>query len=268
MALDVVRAAISQDPFRVAFFTDLDGTMAEIVDDPESVTLVEGVAERVAALALRLGTVAVVSGRPVSFLERFFAPPVELSGLYGLEHRSGERLLIDSAALEWLPVMSATADRARTEFGDDAVEDKRYSLTIHYRGEGPERAADIEAWVDRIASETGLDARVAKMSIELHPPTARSKGDAIEELLTGMDVAVYCGDDVGDLPAFERLAMLERQGVLRATAVVLVTSDETPAAMFDRATDMVDGPSAMVGVLDSLLDALPEDHHSLPEDLH
>lgn len=257
MALDAVRAAIADDPFRVAFFSDLDGTLAEIVDDPESVTPIDGVPERVAALALRLGSVAVVSGRPVSFLERFFAPPVELSGLYGLEHRSGERLLIDSAALEWLPVMSTTADLARSEFGHDAVEDKRYSLTIHYRGEGPDRAADIEAWVDKVAGDTGLDARVAKMSIELHPPTARSKGDAIEELLNGIDVAVYCGDDVGDLPAFERLHELEQRGILRSSAVVLVTSDETPAQMYDRATDRIDGPGAMVGLLDSLLDAIP-----------
>lgn len=255
MSLDVVRDALSTDPSRVGFFSDLDGTLAEIVDDPDAVVPVEGITERIVELAGILGSVAIVSGRPVSFLERFFAPPVELSGLYGLEHRSSERVFVDTTALDWLPVMTQTADRARREFGDEAVEDKRYSLTIHYRGADPERGARIVAWVEQIAAETGLDARVAKMSVELHPPTTRSKGDAVEELLTGIDVALYCGDDVGDLPAFERLGALEAAGSLKAHALVLVTSNETAPKMFERATTTIDGPTEMVGVLDSLLDA-------------
>lgn len=257
MALDAVRAAIAADPSRVGFFSDLDGTMAHIVDDPEVVVPIDGITDRVAELAAQLGIVAVVSGRPVSFLDRFFEPPVELSGLYGLEHRAGERLFVDSAALEWLPVISSTADRAREEFGIEAVEDKRYSLTIHYRGAEPELGEHVSAWVEAVALETGLDARVAKMSVELHPPTSRSKGDAIEELLLGIDVAVYCGDDVGDLPAFERLAKLTSDGRIRDYAVVLVTSDETAPEMFAHATDTIVGPVAMLDVLESLVDALP-----------
>lgn len=257
MGLDAVQAAIADDPSRVGFFSDLDGTLARIVDDPDTVVPIDGITERIAELAAHLGIVAVVSGRPVSFLDRFFQPPVELSGLYGLEHRSGERMFVDSAALEWLPVMTSTADRARDEFGPEAVEDKRYSLTIHYRGAEPERGVHVSAWVDRIAAETGLDARLAKMSVELHPPTARSKGDAIEELLSGIDFAVYCGDDVGDLPAFERLARLAADGRLHDHGVVLVTSDETPPELFAHATDTIVGPASMLGLLDGLLASLP-----------
>lgn len=158
MALAAVRAALSIDPARVGLFFDLDGTLAEIVDDPEAVVPISGVTDRIARLGEHLGRVAVVSGRPVSFLERFFDPPVELSGLYGLEHRSGPRLLVDSTALEWLPVMSRTAYRAQVEFGPDAVEDKRYSLTIHYRGADEDRAHAVVQWVEQVAIDTGLDA--------------------------------------------------------------------------------------------------------------
>lgn len=94
------------------------------------------------------------------------------------------------------------------------------------------------------------------MSVELHPPTSRTKGDAVEEMLGGIDVAVYCGDDVGDLPAFRRLAQLHDSGVLRDYAVVLVASDETSPQLFDHATDTIDQPSAMLGVLDGFLDSL------------
>lgn len=256
MALDAVRAALADDPSRVGFFSDLDGTLANIVDDPDSVVPVDGLPERVTALAEHLGVVAVVSGRPVSFLDRFFSPPVELSGLYGLEHRSGSRLFIDSTALEWLPVMSVTADRARERFGLEAVEDKRYSLTIHYRDD-PEQADAIITWAQRTAEQTGLHAGVAKMSVELHPPTSRSKGDAVEELLTGIDVAVYCGDDVGDRPAFERLASLDRGGRLDAHAIVLIASDETAPELREHATDVLHAPAEMIGLLDDLIGSIP-----------
>lgn len=247
---------MARDPSRVGFFTDLDGTLANIVDDPDTVVPVEGLPERISTLAQHLGVVAIVSGRPVSFLDRFFSPPVELSGLYGLEHRSGSRLFVDSTALEWLPVMSATADRAREEFGLVAVEDKRYSLTIHYRDD-PDQADAVIAWAQRAAEQTGLDAGVAKMSVELHPPTTRSKGDAVEELLTGIDVAMYCGDDVGDLPAFDRLASLAHRGRLEAHAIVLVASHETAPEMREHATDVVQSPDQMIRVFDDLIGSIP-----------
>lgn len=256
MSLESIRKVLATAPQRVGLFSDLDGTLAEIVDDPDVVVPVEGATERLAQLATRLGIVSVVSGRPVSFLERFFAPPIELSGLYGLEHRADGRLFVDSSALAWLPVMSMTADRAREEFGLEAVEDKRYSLTVHYRGADEAMATSVTEWAGHIAEETGLDARVAKMSVELHPPTARSKGDAVHDMLTGIDAAIYLGDDVGDLPAFDRLSSLRADGSLSAHAIVLVESHETPPRMHELATDVVQGPKAVLGVLDGLLEAV------------
>ena len=199
--------------------------------------------------------VAVVSGRPVSFLERFFAPPIELSGLYGLEHRTSDRLLVDPLALDWLPVMSATADKARESFGEDAVEDKRYSITVHYRGEDQEFTDRVTAWAAETAEATGLDARAAKKSVELHPPTSRSKGDAVEDLLTGIRAAVYFGDDVGDLPAFIRLHELQEEGVLKAVAVVLVASHETAPELREYATDVVHTPDEALAILRQLHEA-------------
>jgi len=260
VGLDDVRKAVASDPSRVGLFSDLDGTLAEIIDDPESVVPISGVTDRMAQLADQLGIVAVVSGRPVSFLERFFSSPIELSGLYGLEHRAAGRLLVDSVALEWLPVMALTADRARERFGSESVEDKRYSLTIHYRGATEERAAEIVDWVEQVANETGLDAGVAKMSVELHPPTDRSKGDAVHDMLGGIDVAVYLGDDVGDIPAFERLESLSTAGVLRAYAIVLVESAETAPILREFATNTVGSPGEIIEVLDVLVDAASSSH--------
>ncbi|MFT7474040.1 MAG: trehalose 6-phosphate phosphatase [Verrucomicrobiales bacterium] len=242
-------------PGDVGLFSDLDGTLSEIVDDPDAVVPVPSAAECLGALAGHLGTVAIVSGRPVSFLERFFAPPIVLSGLYGLEHRAGNRLLIDPTAVEWQHVMSRAADRAREEFGLEGVEDKRYSITVHYRGMTNDFTQRVTSWARSIADETGLDARPAKMSVELHPPTSRSKGDAVEDMARPLRSAIYLGDDVGDLPAFERLEQLHASGVLDSYAVVLVAGDETPPELRAHATDVVSSPSDVAAILHKLLEA-------------
>lgn len=253
MGLQDVLDAFRADPARGAVFSDLDGTLSLIVDDPESVVPVEGASACLTAIAETVGTVAVVSGRPVAFLERFFASPIELSGLYGLEHRTGDRLLVDSTAIEWLPVMSATADQARVEFGTEAVEDKHYSITVHYRGADDSFVRRVTEWAERVAVETGLDARSAKMSVELHPPTSRSKGDAVEALLSGSRSAIYFGDDIGDLPAFIRLEELHSSGHLDAYAVVLVASHETAPELHEHATEVVNSPEEALVMLQSLL---------------
>lgn len=250
MGLDAVYRDLADAPGRCAAFSDFDGTLSNIIDDPALVEPIDGAQDVLADLARSLGTVAVVSGRPVAFLERFFSPPVELSGLYGLEHRTHDRLLIDSAALEWLPVMSRTADEAREQFGLEAVEDKRYSLTVHYRRSADD-AERVEAWSSEVAGRTGLDARSAKMSVELHPPTNRSKGDVVADLLAGMRSAVYFGDDVGDLPAFERLHHATASGLLHSAATVLVATHETAPEMRELATNVVESPEAALDILRS-----------------
>lgn len=255
MGLDDVLHALRADPARAAVFSDLDGTLSLIVDDPDTVVPVDGAPQCLTALAKTIGMVAIVSGRPVAFLERFFAPPIELSGLYGLEHRTGDRLLVDSTAIEWLPVMSTVANDARVAFGTEAVEDKHYSITVHYRGADEPFVADVLSWADRVAAETGLDARSAKMSVELHPPSSRSKGDAVEDLLIGATSAVYFGDDTGDLPAFTRLAELHAAGSLDAYAVVLVKSHETDVELHEHATNVVDTPEEVLQILQSMLHA-------------
>jgi len=257
VGLELVLDRLAEAPRQVGVFFDLDGTLAQIELNPTEVRPVEGVAERIHELAAHVGVVAIVSGRPVAFLERFFDDPdIELSGLYGLEHRTRERLFVDSEALSWLPVVSRTADAAREAFGTEAVEDKRYSITIHYRSKPDAFAEAVRTWSTDIARDTGLHARDAKMSVELHPPTVGDKGSVVARLVAGHRAAAYFGDDVGDLPAFEELATLTTAGQLDVSARVLVTGPETPSALRPLATDTIDGPMAVVAAIDQMLERL------------
>ncbi len=230
--------------------------MSHIIADPEAVQPVDGAVEALSNLAHSSGRVAVVSGRPVSFLEQFFDAPLELSGLYGIEHRKDGEQTVDSTAVEWMPVISSVATDAAEQFGASAVEDKTYSLTVHYRGATPERAADVESWAAQVAADKGLHARSAKMSVEIHPPIERDKGDAIGDMLKGLSAAVYFGDDVGDRSGFERLLAAQQDGSLVATAAVLVNGAETPKELIDIVSDVVATPEDVVALLTELSSAM------------
>lgn len=254
MALTQVLDHLGAQPQSVATFFDFDGVLSSIQDDPASVQPTEGALDRITSLASEVGVLAIVSGRPIDFLCQFFDQPnIALSGLYGLEQRIEGELTVDPIAMEHLPTVQAATESARAEFGEARVEDKTYSITIHYRGETEEFAERLLAWADETAARTGLLARPAKKSVELHPPVSRTKGSAVRDLVCDAEAAAYFGDDVGDLPAFEELARLDGEGSLAATARVAVAGAELPASMRSAATDVIDGPQAVLGVLDEFL---------------
>jgi len=237
-------------PDQTGIFTDFDGTLSEIVDEPGQAVPVEGAARALTELSDRFARVGVLSGRPVSFLARWFGPGVLVSGLYGLE------LVVDGQRLDhplggvWREVVDdvATQSRARGPEGM-RVESKGLSLTLHYRGR-PEREADVRRWAQTQASRSGLDLRPARLSYELHPPIDVDKGTSLLELVDDLAAVCFLGDDVGDLPVFDALDLLAARGV--ETLRIGVRSPEVAAELTERADLMVDGPAGAVEVLQAL----------------
>ncbi len=244
-------ARVRDDLERAAVFTDFDGTLAPIVEHPDDAALLDGAADVVRQMAERAGLFAVVSGRPISFLEaRVPAGPV-LSGLYGLElHRAGVHHDHPEAG-SWREVVldvQASSEAAGPE--GMFVESKGVSLTFHYRSD-PGLASDVKGWAERQAARSGLEVRPAKMSVELHPPVTTDKGSVVRELVGDLEPVVFIGDDHGDLPAFAALHELAAAG--RCVVGVAVAGDETDPKILEAAHLVVDGPEGAVGVLRDLL---------------
>ncbi len=242
-------------PSRAGLFLDFDGVLADIAPTPDGVVIRPGMAELLRSLHPRLGRIAIVSGRPVSYLGDMIPTEVDIVGLYGLEWRTaGVHHTLDEAE-KWRGVIGELAEAAVSEFGADVVEPKGLSLTIHYRGNG-EVGGSMEAWVREQASRSGVESRPAKRSFELHPPIRRDKGTVVVELAQDLDPVVYIGDDLGDLPAFDGLDELAARGV--ATVRVAVASAEAPPILLRRADSVVEGPEGVEVLLRRLL-ALVED---------
>lgn len=244
--VEVLRA----DPARTAVLFDFDGTLAPIVDDPATSSPLPGAAEAIARLHERYAVVAVVSGRPVRYLQAHLPTGPTLVGLYGLERASGVEVEEHPDAAPWRRVVDDVAAAAMAELPEAVgVEHKGLSLTLHVRPH-PEMADLVDTWAAAACERTGLEVRRARMSAELHPPVAADKGTAVAALLAGASAACFFGDDVGDLPAFAALDRFASDG---GTAVrFVVESPELAPELRGRADVMLDGPAEVLAVLEAL----------------
>lgn len=249
--VDALVAVLRTAPARTAILLDFDGTLAPIVDDPARAIPLGGVTDALRTLGRTYRRVAVISGRPVRYLQDHLPSSLALVGLYGLEEVRDGEILTHPDAHGWRGTIDEVATRARTELPEAVgVEHKGLSLTLHVR-QSPDLVRVVDGWATAAAARTGLFVRRARMSAELHPPIDADKGTAVRALLTDIDVACFVGDDVGDVPAFDALDAHEAAG---GTAVrFVVDSPELDPALRDRADVLLDGPPAVLAVLRALI---------------
>ena len=173
-------AVLLADPAASAVLTDFDGTLAPIVSDPAVAYPLPEAPGVLATLARRFALVAVVSGRPASFLAQRLAaagPAVRLFGAYGLEWIEDGTLHHAPEAEPWRDPVARVVAAARSEFAGDAVgiEDKGYAVTVHWRqapGAG-HRARDFaRQWSQR----TGLTLQPGSDGRGVPPPDWHRQG--------------------------------------------------------------------------------------------
>lgn len=251
-----------EDPERAAIVTDFDGTLAPIVEDPGQSRPLPDAVEVLYRLSHRFGRVAVVSGRPASFVaEHLRLAECEetgecrgliVSGLYGIEKAEGDEITPHPDAEGWRQTVDEVAAQAEEDAPDGVVvEHKGLSITIHYR-KAPDREEWVREWAQEQARSSGLELHGARMSHELRPPIEADKGSALAELVSGLEVACFAGDDRGDLPAFDALDRLaDEEGM--TVVKVGVRSDESPPELLERADVEVDGPEGVVELFRRLL---------------
>jgi trehalose 6-phosphate phosphatase len=241
-------------PEDVAVLVDFDGTLAPIVADPMAARPNPGSVELLNRLSTSVGTVGVISGRPIEFLTELLPDSLSVSGLYGLETLvDGERRTNEQGGC-WREVIADLSTHAEAAGpAGMRVESKDLSITLHYR-EHPEAADAVAAWAAGESARSGMLARPARMSWELHPPIPLDKGTALLELAGDKAAVCFVGDDHGDLPAFTALDGLADAG--RTTLRVAVDSAEVDSDLRDAADLVVDGPSGVELLLADFLDCL------------
>ena len=251
-------AVLTHDPRRSAVLCDFDGTLAPIVPDPETAAPVPEAAQVLSALAARFAVVAVVSGRPTSFLARHLSaagPRLLLYGGYGAEWVANGVLHRAPEVEPWIPAIADAVAAARREAPPGlGIEDKGFGLTLHWRQHrdtGPWALEFAQRWADR----TGLALQPGRRVVELRPPVGPDKGAVVEELAGDSSAACFAGDDAGDLAAFDALDRLAARGT--STVRMAVADEESPAELVARADLVVQGPHQALAALAALVSAIP-----------
>ena len=188
--LDEGLRALARIASRTGVFCDFDGSLSPIVDDPERARAVRGAGRALHALARHFAVVAVVSGRPVSFLtRRLHARGVRLFGIYGIEERVGRTLKVLPEVSAARASVDRAAQRLRRDLGGEQgvfVEHKGLAVSVHFRrARDPDGAmARAESIVDAAAAEEGLAQTTrGRLVLEVGPRVSVDKGEVVRSLI-------------------------------------------------------------------------------------
>lgn len=186
---------------------DFDGTLSPIVDRPEQARLPDEALQRLITLS-GLAPLAIITGRSVADIRaRLEFEPDFVIGNHGSEGMPGWEVkseYYENLCKTWEALLAAALkDNPLLESGI-WVENKRYSLSVHYRRtQDSERAYANLVELFRTAMP---EARVVagKSVFNLVPQDAPDKGTALEQLMRtcGAPSAIYVGDDVTDEDVF------------------------------------------------------------------
>lgn len=191
---------------------DFDGTISEIVSDPDTAVLVDGVAEALEKLAAQC-PVAILSGRDlVDLRARVGLDGLWYAGSHGFELIGPDGRHHDNdAAAATIPVLARVADTLRQELQNipgARVEHKRYAVAVHYRNVLPNEVGEVIAAAHRHGQQQNLRITGGRKVVELRPAVDWDKGTALSWLRdqiqpTGRLLPIYIGDDLTDEDAFD-----------------------------------------------------------------
>ncbi|MFE7115911.1 trehalose-phosphatase [Streptomyces sp. NPDC057654] len=258
-------AALLDAPERAVVALDFDGTLADIVPDPEQARAHPGAVPALARLAPRLLSAAVITGRPAGVAVRYggFTGVPGLERLTVLGHYGAERWDAATGTVQApAPHPGVAAVEAELPGVLDAsgawqgtwIERKGRAVAVHTR-----RAADPQAAFELLrgplhdlAERHGLIVEPGRLVLELRPP-GMDKGVALAEYVreSGASTVLYAGDDLGDLAAFAAVEKLRAEG-LRGVLVCSGSAEVTE--LTDRADLVADGPGGVVDLLTRLAD--------------
>ncbi|MEU6867269.1 trehalose-phosphatase [Streptomyces sp. NPDC046876] len=261
-------AALLRAPRRAVVALDFDGTLAEIVPDPDQARAHPAAVPALAALAPHVASVAVITGRPAGVAVRLggFAGVAGLEHLVVLGHYGAERWDAVTGIVH-APAEHPGVAAVRAElpgFLDSIgawqgtwIEEKGRALAVHTRRAADPAAAfaTLREPLAELAARHGLIVEPGRAVLELRPP-GMDKGVALTEYLAEVDAeaVVYAGDDLGDLAAY---AAVEKRRAEGLPGLLLCSGSEEVQELAARADLVLPGPAAISSYLTRLAAHLP-----------
>ena len=193
-----------------ALFLDFDGCIVDIASTPEAVDVPDWLPSLLVALREALGgAVAIVTGRPIGQIDGFLGTAVPaVAGLHGLERRTANGGIVrPPLPRSDLREVRALLEAFAAERPGVLVEDKKYTLALHYRL-APSLRDECREVVNAALKGAlrGWQVIEGKFVFEIRP-REHDKGTAIEAFMGEAPflgrTPVFCGDDITDEDGFE-----------------------------------------------------------------
>ncbi len=185
---------------------DFDGTLTPIVKRPEDAKLGPILGSLLAKLS-EFGAVAIISGRSIEDLKyRLGFEPSYLIGNHGLEGLSATKESGETArslCQSWRDQLNQHWGALSSDSGV-FIEDKVYSLALHYRKSRNKKVARLALFEKIAALKPSPRIILGKSVMNLVPVGAPHKGVALLELMIKLELraALYVGDDDTDEDVF------------------------------------------------------------------
>jgi trehalose 6-phosphate phosphatase len=192
-----------------ALFLDVDGTLLEIAETPQSVRVPPALKELLVSLSFRLGgALALVSGRTLNDLDHLFAPlRFCAAGVHGWERRDVTgRVIRPQLDPNRLDLARELLRKFAARHEGLMLEDKGHGLALHFR-RAPQLSADVCEQVAEACRLIGsaFTVQAGKCVFEIRPAGC-TKGTSIRAFMQQppfLDrLPVYIGDDLTDEDAF------------------------------------------------------------------
>jgi trehalose-phosphatase len=262
-AFDLARPLLGASGLLIA--SDFDGTLSRMVLDPWSAAMIPSAQRAIRHLAVSPRVhVALISGRTVMDLAaRARVGGISYRGDHGAQWAEAPRgfrpaaLRVEQEGAD--DVVAEVAERLKAEVPPavDApwlvLEDKGPALTFHFRG-----ASDVDAARRRVVAAVDAVDRAGVMvrtggrrALELRPPGASSKGDALRRLIDthAPSVVLMLGDDRNDALAFDVVRELRSAGQVDGLAIAVDGHADVTADVAPRADVVLESPSQAARLL-------------------
>jgi trehalose 6-phosphate phosphatase len=185
------------------FALDFDGTLSKIVKEPGKAKIIETTEALIHQLN-ELGPVAVISGRSLEDLKSKFRSPVTYfvgnHGFEGIANGHGKKESFTDISRRWIKSLEPLL----TQNPGVEIEDKTYSLAIHYRKSRQKKI--MKGHILKAVQQLDPQPRIVtgKCVINLLPQDSPNKGSAILALRDKAQTKsiFYIGDDDTDEDVF------------------------------------------------------------------
>ena len=227
--------AVSQGSFGI--LSDLDGTLSQIVDNPDQAEMTVKNQEILVELSNEGVFIAILSGRSAGDLaERVHIPNARLIGNHGMEEWKDGTAIVAEEALVYRPQLALLA-KELLHINDDGlrIEDKGVSIALHYR---QHKQAEIFLekyfqYLKQLAEEYGLIFTAGRRVFEFKAAVNIDKGSAVVRLIDSQNLkgAVILGDDNTDIAALQAAKERREHSHLPIYGIGVASEEGAPAAI-------------------------------------